>query len=419
MFDCARGERVAICVGVMSMRLSAFSADSHVNEPPDLFTARLPARLADRAPHVVDLENGGQAWVIEGVPDPMPLGLTAVNFRAEKRFDRASFKQKFLQYRDGVQRGVRFEQILQGSFDPHARLLEQDEDHVDGEVLYASPTVWAGVKATQDPELRLACFQAYNDWMAEFTAVSPDRLVGVGLIPNTGIADAVSELRRCTEGLGLRTVALESYPSGSAEGPSREDDRFWAHAHEANIPVALHATFTFPPNAVQLFSKGDTRLMIDAARGSYEAVLEALILDGLFDRFPRLKFIGAEVNCGWIPFYLQQFDISYRKNARALGRALELLPSEYFRRNSAITFIFDQTGVDNRHLIGLENMMWCSDFPHSISSWPIDVEIAHSLMQGVSESERDRLLWRTCADLYGLSYEDELSSAALTVVERV
>jgi uncharacterized protein len=387
------------------MKLSAFSADSHVNEPPELFTGRITGELGSRAPRVIDIENGGQAWVIEGVKEPMPLGLTAVNFRAQKRFDRSNYKEKFLEYRDGVRRGVRFEDILAGSFDPKARLLEQDEDHVEGEVLYASPTVWAGVKATRDPALRLACFRAYNDWMAEFTAESPDRLVGVGLVPNTGIDDAVSELRRCVVDLGLRTVALESYPSGSFEGPTPEDDRFWALAVELEVPISLHATFTFPSNAGELFAKGDQRLQKIMTAGSYEKVLEALILDGLFDRFPSLMFVGAEVNGAWLPHYLEQFDRSYRQHRKALDVNLNLLPSEYFRRNSAITFIIDEAAVLSRHIIGVSNMMWCSDFPHSISNWPIDVEIALAQMTELSRAERDKMMWRTAADLYRIPYD--------------
>ncbi|HVU73936.1 MAG TPA: amidohydrolase family protein [Mycobacteriales bacterium] len=395
------------------MRLSAVSADSHVNEPPDLFVTRLPAHLRDRSPHCIDLPNGGQAWVIEDVPDPMPLGLTAVNFRAQKRFDRSNYKDKFLEYRDGEGRGVRFDDILAGSFDPAARLREQDEDSVDAEVLYASPTVWAGVKATQDPELRLACFRAYNDWIAEFSAVSPDRLIGVGLIPNTGIEDAVSELRRCTTELRLRTVALESYPSGSPDSPSAVDDRFWQTAVDLGVPISLHTTFTFPPNAGQLFAKGDTSVGASMARGSYDRVLENLILTGVFDRFPSLMFVGAEVNGGWLPYYLEQFDRSYRRHGPSLGLDLELLPSEYFHRNSKVTFIIDQMAVDSRHLIGVDNLMWCSDFPHSISNWPIDVDIALQQMVDISASERSRLLWRTCADLYGLPYDPPTSLASL------
>jgi len=380
----------------------AISSDSHVNEPPDLFVDRVPSALRDRAPHCVDQDNGGQAWVIEDVEEPLGLGLTAVNFRAQRRFDRSNFKEKFLEYRDGIRRGVRFEDILPGSFDPVARLVEQDEDHVQAELLYASPSVWAGVKATRDPALRLACFRAYNDWLAEFSRHAPDRLIGVGLIPNTGIDDATAELHRCVEVLGLRSVALESYPSGSATGPDPTDLPFWKAAEEMAVPVAVHATFTFPPNAIQLFARGDGSLTKLAALGSFERVLEQLILDGLFDRVPDLSFVGAEVNCGWLPYYLERFDASYRRHGAASGVRLELTPSEYFRRNARVTFIVDQVGVDARHLIGIDNMMWCSDFPHSISNWPIDVEIALAQMERVSEAERERLLWRNCAELYGL-----------------
>jgi len=265
--------------------------------------------------------------------------------------------------------------------------------------------VWAGVKATRDAELRLNCFQAYNDWMAEFQAVDLYRLVGVGLVPTTGIDDAVAELRRCRD-LGLRTVALESYPSGSWTDASPEDDRFWRAAEEMGMPISLHATFTFPPNSTQLFAQGDASLTALAARGSYERVLERLIVTGVFDRFPTLRFVGAEVNCGWLPYYLEQFDRSYRRHGRELGLRLELLPSEYFRRNSLITFIVDPLGVQARHLIGVDNLMWCSDFPHSVSNWPIDVEIAHAQMVDVDQSEIDRMMWRTCADLYGLEYDE-------------
>jgi predicted TIM-barrel fold metal-dependent hydrolase len=387
------------------LRINALSADSHINEPPDLFVKRVPAHLRERAPHVINLDNGGEAWVFEDVPEPVPLGLTAVNFRAQKRFDRSNYKEKFLEYRDGVQRGVRFEDILPGSWDAVARLGEQDEDHVQAEVLYQGPTVWAGVKASGDPELRLACFRAYNDWMAEFSAVAPDRLVGVGLVPDTGIDDAVAELHRCVD-LGLRSVALESYPNGSWTEITTDDDRFWAAAVERDTVVDLHATFSFPPNSTRLFAQGDSSLGALSAVGAFEKVAERMIVTGVFDRHPTLRFVGAEVNCGWLPYWLEQFDVSYRRHGKQVGVSLDLLPSEYFRRNVYVTFIIDPVGVQARHLIGMANLMWCSDFPHSVSNWPIDVEIAHAQMVDCNQAEIDRMMWRTAADLYGIPYDE-------------
>ena len=93
----------------------AISADSHVNEPPDMFRRYFPESLRDRAPHLVELDNGGQAWAMEDVALPIPFSTTAVNYRAQKRFDRQNYKEKFLELRDGVKRGVRYEDILPGS----------------------------------------------------------------------------------------------------------------------------------------------------------------------------------------------------------------------------------------------------------------------------------------------------------------
>ncbi len=393
------------------MQYKAISADSHVNEHPELFVKRVPAKFRDRAPKLIDLDNGGQAWSIEDAPDPISFSGTAVNHRSSKRFDRANFKARFQEFKDGISQGVRYEDILPGSWDPAARLKEQDEDNVDAEVLYSSPQVWGGVKAMKDKELTLACFRAYNDWMAEFCSHSPHRLLGAGLIPTTGIKDAVDELRRCLIDLDLPTVALESYPSGSYTDPTPDDDLFWATAEEIGKPIGLHFSIKVPQNAVTAFAKGGDDVRRAIASGHFGVVLQNLILDGVFDRHPTVKFVGAEVNCGWLPHYFDRFDASYKRNWRSLDQRLELLPSEYFARNVYVTYIIDQVGVNNRYMTGVDRLMWSSDFPHSVSNWPIDVELAHAQLEaaGVPDDEWERMMWRTCADLYNLPYETTAS----------
>jgi predicted TIM-barrel fold metal-dependent hydrolase len=393
----------------MKLKYRAISADSHINEPPDLWERRLPARYKERAPHVIDTPSGSNAWVVEGAEKPLPLGFNAVNYRAQKRYDRYEFRKKFEEYRF---KGVRFDNILPGSFDPVARLQEIDEDKVDAEVLYNGAQLWPAIKNLQDRAFSLACFKAYNDWIAEFESVDPNRLIGVGTLPATGIDDAIAELQRCVKELGLRTVALESYPSGSYTDACPEDDRFWAVAEEIGIPIALHKNFSIPAGAARVIlgplavGKNDKFKDMSPVSGSFQTVLSKLILTGVFDRFPNLKFIGAEVNCGWIPFYLEQFDDRYRRYHYRQGPKLDLLPSEYFRRNVYATFILDQVGVDNRYLSGVANLMWSSDFPHSVSNWPIDTELGREQLQraGATGSESDRMMWQTCAKLYGLPY---------------
>jgi predicted TIM-barrel fold metal-dependent hydrolase len=205
----------------------------------------------------------------------------------------------------------------------------------------------------------------------------------------------------------MKGVAIESYPSGSLTDPKPEDDEFWAVAQEIGKPISLHLSIRVPANAIATFTKGNFDLRKIIAAGSFQTVCQKLILSGVFDRFPKLQFVGAEVQSGWVPHYLERFDASYRKLSAKLGVKLDMLPSDYFMRNIYTTFLIDQVGVNNRYTIGVDRMMWMCDFPHSVSNWPIDVELAHAQLKagGVPPDEWERLMWRTVADLYRIPYE--------------
>jgi predicted TIM-barrel fold metal-dependent hydrolase len=408
------------------MKYRMISADSHINEHPDLWQIHLPEKFKSRGPRTVDSSNGGQGWTLEGQdPDPvvsgLALGPTAVVHRSAKRYERAEFKQRFEADNLGYgAKGVRYDDILPGSFDPAARLKEQDEGSVDGEVLYNNPMIWAAIKELEDRELKLACFQAFNDWISEFNAFAPDRLFGCGLVPPTGIDDAMAETRRCVEELGIKSMTMESYPNGSSEEPGPEDDRLWAYLEEAGIPIGVHIAISYSHKGLQKLGQRDWASkggrvahehQVPGAeskqqKGEFHSIVRRLILGGVFDRFPKLKFVGAELNCGWIPNYLHELDRAVRYGVYP-GADLELLPSEYFRRNVFVTFITDYYGLRLRREM-LDNVMWSTDFPHSASNWPIDAEIAEDMVEqcGISEDEAQKILWKTCADLYQLDYTE-------------
>jgi predicted TIM-barrel fold metal-dependent hydrolase len=399
------------------MQYRAISADGHVNEPPTLWTDRLPAKFKDRGPHIIETPNTkGHAWIMEGQSRPSPMGFSSMYSRASKRFDRASLVDSFKQIKD---RGVRYEDVFPGSYDPAARVKEILEDDTDAEVIFNGvQTVWNGIKLCPDPGLSLACYQVYNDWIAEFQAFAPERFVCNGTLPTTGIDDALTELHRCAE-LGLRTVQLESYPSGSFSQPSPDDDRFWAAAVELGMPINIHFQFFFP--AGDLGSKIDAegvpdqkvrarRLGVDVAAGSFQVILSRLITTGVFERFPTLKLVGTEVQTGWIPYYLERFDDSVKRNRHEWS--LPMLPSEYFRRNVLVVYIVDEAGAADRYDIGVANIMWGPDFPHSSSSWPVDYELGVEVLQRAhaTPSEIERIMWRNAADLYRLPYDPTSAS---------
>jgi len=131
-----------------------------------------------------------------------------------------------------------------------------------------------------------------------------------------------------------------------------------------------------------------------------------LITTGVFERFPTLKLVGTEVHTGWIPYYLERFDESVRRNRQ--DWKLPLLPSEYFRRNVSVVYIVDESGAADRYDIGVGNILWGPDFPHSSSNWPVDYQLGVELLEraGATPAEIERITWRNAADLYKLPYDD-------------
>jgi predicted TIM-barrel fold metal-dependent hydrolase len=227
-------------------------------------------------------------------------------------------------------------------------------------------------------------------------------------------------MKRCVD-MGLRTVQLEAYPSGSFADPSDADDRFWAAAVELDMPVNVHTEFFFPAGDLgsKITAEGvpDTKLRakalgIDLDAGKFPVILYKMICAGVFERFPTLKFIGTEVHLGWIPYYLEKFDESVLRNRHEWN--LPMLPSEYFHRNVSVVYIVDEAGAADRYDIGVGNMMWGPDFPHSSSNWPVDYELGHEILEraGATPAEIDRIMWRNAADMYQLPYDENALVAA-------
>ena len=162
--------------------------------------------------------------------DPVPLPVTAASGTGYQRFNLNHQKEKPLGFAD----------VLPGLYDPAERLRAQDADSVQAEVLYPSAGLWEAITALDDRDLKLACARAYNDWIAEFSAHSPDRLIGLAKIPSTTCEDAREELLRCVKELNLRGAILDAWPSGNAVAGNADDDPFWDAVNEARVPVSLH-----------------------------------------------------------------------------------------------------------------------------------------------------------------------------------
>jgi predicted TIM-barrel fold metal-dependent hydrolase len=368
-------------------RYNYISADSHLEVPTDTCAHRLPKQYREWAPRKVKLSDGGEGFVIK---DSKPVVGMQSLFAGHSVEEFSPFGQPW----SGA-----------GTGSAKQRLKEQDADGVDAEVLYASPQFLRLCRtAMKDIDAYQAMLRAYNDWLAEeFCAEAPDRLIGVGVIPVSTIDAAVAEMKHCKE-LGLRTVNLGAFPAGHRY-PSPEDDRFWAAALDLDMPLTVHVSmsarddskepvFVYPkiPVASEWAATDFVqRLYRYGYRGATNAV--QMIIHGVFDRFPDLKIYFAENQIGWIPLFLQQLDRQYDRSyywaMRNLGvQPLKDRPTDYMSRHCYWGFFDDPMGVKYLDDIGIDNVMWSTDFPHLECAWPQSMQLAKDMFADRSDEER-------------------------------
>lgn len=336
------------------------SADSHMLEPPDLWTTRLDRKFRDHAPHVEDNERGSY-FVAPGLkPSPVSLGFGAGRSGKELK---EHFKKGF-------------NTAPPGGWDPVERIKDQDIDGVIAEVLYT--TYGMPLFSLPDAELQHACFKAYNDWLAEFCSHNPKRFYGIGLVSLEDIGEGVKELRRCAQ-IGLRGAQIWGAPPSSRPYWSKVWDPLWSAAEELRMPLSLHigtgkreprpeaASRAKPPAG----ERGPF-MTVNYMSGVYEIQrsFTDIIFGGVLERFPKLILVSAENDSGWMPHYMYRMDHAHEKFNAMSDNPLPQKPSFYIRRQMMATFQDDPIGPMTYEYFGADNYMWASDFPHTDCTWP-------------------------------------------------
>lgn len=361
-------------------RYRLISADSHVNEPPDLWVTRVPSAMRDRAPRMERFDEG-DAWVLEGVRDPINFGMNAC----------AGLEP------EAMHGWVRFEDIRAGGYDPKARLAEMDRDGVDAEVLYPTPRLAGAIVANQDPDYHLAMVRAYNDWLSEYVERAPERFGGMAMLPNRGVDDAVAEIDRVLDRPGIRGVVMGCYPNGTLT-IEPEDDKVWGALAARGVPLGIHVSLSNSmPRAHRAALPGYGRFF-DAPNRMIE-----LVFSGVFDRFPDLDVVFAEVDCGWVPYVKEQIDNNYRRLDPVSHFGLRAAPSEYIARHFHFAYITDTFGLRVRDEVGAARMLWSSDYPHISADWPFSWRTIQASFSGIPAAEADLILAGNAARLYGFT----------------
>jgi uncharacterized protein len=287
-----------------------------------------------------------------------------------------------------------------GYHDPVARLAAMDRDHVQAEVLYSEVSAFRAfgeVKGDWKPISR-----AFTDHLTEFASHDPDRLAVSYQVPIIDIPYAVEEVERLA-GLGARSVHLPNFPS-EVGLPDYHDPRYdplWGVLQETGISISHHlGNRHWLYDVMRRDPTPQAAIFTSLPALALSEVIAWWILTGTLERFPGLQIVFVEPSLFWVPGFLAQLD---RKSEVYDLPGLRLQPSEYFRRNMALTFMDDEVGLGLRHMIGVENILWSTDFPHPATTWPNSQAVVARQFAEVPEVERELICSGNAARIYGLA----------------
>jgi len=346
------------------MRYQRISADCHIDLPmlaPDLFTANASAALRDRMPYVTDgpdgpfwtCKNGGSFGLLNGVGPAGQKLVPGQNYRVDVMAATGL-------YEDG-KKGHRH------PTDPVLRAKDMDRDGVQAEVIFG---ILGAATRLNDPVAANEMFRIYNDWLVDFCRHDPDRFIGLACLPYGDIDAAVKEIHRVAK-LGLRGVELScSWDMEAMWHPVWEP--LWKAIHEVELPLHFHTFPALPPGVLDKQS-GRTRraaffTVVSGFQMNLVNILAAVIGAAVLERYPHVRISFGESGIGWIPYALDRMDFEWEDRFRDLG--LTMKPSDYWRRQCKGTFQFDRIGGKLIEEMGVESLMWGSDYPHADGVWP-------------------------------------------------
>lgn len=370
------------------------SSDSHIVEPPTLWTERMDRRDRDRAPRVVQ-EEDGDFWYIDGQKSMSFLGV-----QTGDRFEKDATQLTTV---------ARFEDVRPASYDPARYIEENRQDGVVGSVIYPSEALLA--YSIPDSDLCSATMRAYNDYIAEFCAHDTARLKGIGLVNVDDPTEAVAEMKRVRE-LGLEGIMITVLPPADRAYDHPMYEVIWSAAVDLDLPISMHvATGRSALSASEKqesLRAGVTEAAFYLQDHFVRKSLGEMIFSGVFMRHPKLRVGSIEHEVCWAPFFLFQADYVYTDRP-VRGDWLRFpdgtLPSDYFKQNVFMSFQEDRVGIRVRDVVGIDSLMWGSDYPHTESTFPRSREITDEILSDVPEDEKNRILRDNVAALYGFDLD--------------
>jgi len=377
----------------LEIKHGVISTDDHLQEDRHLFVDRLPKKYRSLAPQVNRGDDGRDYWFVAGKKlRPVSRGIAAA-----------------LEDRTQADSIVRiWEDVPKETYQPDARLRAMEFDGTDAQAFFPNISkVWSSAEFidAETPAYRLACIQAYNDWVIdEWYNLSP-RFIPQCLAPLWDVSLAVTEINRCAA-RGHRALMWLAAPEilGLPHFNESHWDPVYSACEEANMPLVFHIGPTTMLgrevwkgyNPAQLQAYVSMRAMLGNAE-----LFGNLLFSGVLSRFPKLQCISIEAGLGWVPHLLETCDHQWEAG-KLWEQGMPLKPSEYFRRQCAVNFWYEKITQEHLAAIGIDNILWEADAFHFTSAFPNSHDYIENNLASLPESDRRKILVDNAARFYRL-----------------
>jgi predicted TIM-barrel fold metal-dependent hydrolase len=376
------------------------SVDDHVVEPGHVWRDYLPAAYKDRGPQMVrrgirEIEWAGAASYKEVFDDSSPLKVDCWLYGDLVYTHKRMVAAVGYPVEEMTMTPITYDDMRPGCYDPKARLEDMDVNHVEASLCYPTFPRFCGQTFAEHPDkdLGLECIKAYNNWtVEEWCGDSGGRLIPLCLIPLWDPQLAAAEVRR-NAARGVRAVAFSELPFhlGLPTIHSGYWDPFFEACAETGTVVSMHigsssrmpaTSADAPPAVTATLAFGNSMFsMID------------FLFSGVLVRFPELKVCYAESQAGWVPYVLERVDDVWEDNQAWAGtKAIPEPPSTYYYKQMYVCFFKDQHGMDSLDKVGVNNVLFETDYPHSDSTWPHTKQVAEKLLHGLSDEAIYRIV---------------------------
>ena len=370
------------------------SADSHVTEPPHCYLDYIDPAYRDRAPRVVEGDDNGDSFMIDGMPGAIPMGIVAAAGKDPRDIKKGETK---------------FADLHRGGWDGKARIADQERDGIAAEIIY--PSIGMVLCNHSDGDYKHACMTAYNRWLSEeFIPGAPNRLFGMGQTAIRSVPEAIKDFERFKT-LGFRGVMMPGNPATEEDYDSPIFDPLWRAAIELGLPLTFHILTSRSDGNNSIgeagkrisLHRGPPQNAAQALLKSIQDIVGVFVWGRVFERHPDLRVVCVEADAGWMPHFAYRMDHGYKRHRFWMKMGdMARMPSEYLSENLYLTFQDDWTALRMTGMMNPRRLMWANDFPHSDSTWPWSRDLLLGQTAHLLEQEKAWILRDNAAELYGI-----------------